>query len=54
MGLAPGGGEEKAKAPEAAKTGGMEVEIGGERSSGRSAEPEKTPTSKSADRDLGL
>ena len=47
-------GEEKAKAPEAAKTGGMEAEIAGERSSGRSAEVEKTPAPKSVDRDLGL
>ena len=47
-------GEEKAKAPEAAKAGGMETEIAGERSSGRSAEPEKTPAPKSVDRDLGL
>ena len=47
-------GEEKAKAPEAAKTGGMETEIAGERNSGRTAEPEKTPAPKSVDRDLGL
>ncbi len=47
-------GEGRAKAPEAAKTGGMEAEIGGERSSGRSAESEKTPAPKSVDRDLGL
>ena len=47
-------GEEKAKAPEAPKTGGIEAEIAGERSSGRSAEVEKTPAPKSVDRDLGL
>ena len=47
-------GEAKAKTPEAAKTGGMDAEIAGERSSGRTAEPEKTPAPKSADRDLGL
>ena len=47
-------GEAKAKAPEAAKTGGMDGEIGGERSAGRTPEPEKTPAPKSVDRDLGL
>ena len=47
-------GEAKAKAPEAAKAGGMDAEIGGERSAGRTAEPEKTPAPKSVDRDLGL
>ena len=47
-------GEGKWKAPEAAKVGGMDVEIGGERSAGRTAEPEKTPAPKSVDRDLGL
>ena len=47
-------GDARAKAPEVAKTGGMEAEIAGGRSSGRSAEPEKTPAPKSIDRDLGL
>ena len=47
-------GEAKAKAPEAAKAGGMDAEIGGERGSGRTAEPEKMPAAKSAERDLGL
>ena len=47
-------GESKAKAPEAAKAGGMDAEIGGERSPGRTPEPEKTPAPKSVDRDLGL
>ena len=47
-------GDGKAKAPEAAKAGGMDAEIGGERSSGRTAELEKTPAPKSIDRDLGL
>ena len=47
-------GEAKAKAPEAAKAGGMDAEIGGERSAGRTMEPEKTPAPKSVDRDLGL
>ena len=47
-------GEAKAKAPEAAKTGGMDAEIAGERSAGRAATPEKTPEPKSVDRDLGL
>ena len=47
-------GEAKAKAPGAAKAGGMDAEIGGERSAGRTAEPEKTPAPKSVDRDLGL
>ena len=42
------------KAPEAAKVGGMDAEIGGERSVGRTPEPEKTPAPKSLDRDLGL
>ena len=36
-------GEEKSKEPEAAKTGGMDAEIGGERSAGRATEPEKIP-----------
>ena len=47
-------GEAKAKAPEAAKAGGMDAEIGGERSAGRAPEAEKTPALKSVDRDLGL
>ena len=47
-------GESKAKAPEAAKAGGMDAEIGAERSGGRAPEPEKTPAPKSIDRDLGL
>ncbi len=47
-------GEAKAKAPEAAKAGGMDAEIGGERSAGRTPEPEKTLAPKSVDRDLGL
>ena len=47
-------GEDKAKAPEAAKAGGMDAEIGGERSAGRTAEAEKTPAPKSVDRELGL
>ena len=47
-------GDGKAKAPEAAKAGGMDVEIAGNRASGRTAEPEKTPAPKSVDRDLGL
>ena len=47
-------GDGKSKAPEAAKAGGMDAEIGGERGSGRTAEPEKTPATKSVDRDLGL
>ena len=47
-------GEDRAKAREAAKTGGMDAGIGGERSAGRTPEPEKTPAPKSADRDLGL
>ena len=47
-------GEDRAKAREAAKTGGMDAGIGGERSPNRSAEPEKTPAPKSMDRDLGL
>ena len=47
-------GGEKAKAPETAKTGGIDAEIAGERSSGRTAEMEKLPEPKSADRDLGL
>ena len=47
-------GEAKAKTPEAAKAGGMDAEIGGERSAGRAPEPEKTPAPKSVDRDLGL
>ena len=47
-------GEAKAKAPEAAKAGGMDREIAGERTSGRTAEPEKTHAPKSVDRDLGL
>ena len=47
-------GDEKAKAPEAVKTGGMDAEIGGERSAGRATEPEKIPEPKSVDRDLGL
>ena len=47
-------GEDRAKVRETAKTGGMEAEIAGERSSGRSAEPEKLPEPKSVDRDLGL
>ena len=47
-------GEEKAKAPETAKTGGMDAEIAGERSSVRTVESEKTPSAKSTDRDLGL
>ena len=47
-------GADRAKAPETAKTGGMEAEIAGERSSGRTVESEKTPSAKSTDRDLGL
>ena len=47
-------GDGKAKAPEAAKAWGMDAEIVGERSSGRTMEPEKTPAPKSVDRDLGL
>ena len=47
-------GDGRSKAPEAAKAGGMDAEIGGERSAGRAAEPEKTPAPKSVDRDLGL
>ena len=47
-------GDAKAKAPEAAKAGGLEAAIGGERSAGRTPEPEKTPAPKSLDRDLGL
>ena len=47
-------GETKAKASEAAKAGGMDAEIGGERSPGRAPEPEMTPAPKSVDRDLGL
>ena len=47
-------GETKAKTPEAAKAGGMDAEIGGERSAGRAPEAEKTPAPKSVDRDLGL
>ena len=47
-------GDGKSKAPEAAKARGMDEEIGGERSSGRTAEPEKMPAAKSVDRDLGL
>ena len=47
-------GDGKAKAPEAAKAWGMDAEIAGERSSGRTMEPEKTPAPKSVDRDLGL
>ena len=47
-------GDGKAKAPEAGKAGSMDAEIVGGRSSGRTAEPEKTPAPKSVDRDLGL
>ena len=47
-------GESRAKAPEAAKTGGMDAEIGVERSPGRVAEAEKIPAPKAVDRDLGL
>ena len=47
-------GADRAKAPETAKTGGMDAEIAGERSSGRTVESEKTPSAKSTDRDLGL
>ena len=47
-------GEAKAKAHEAAKAGGMDAEIGGERSQDRAAEPENIPAPKSVDRDLGL
>ena len=47
-------GEGRAKEPEAAKAGGMDAEIGGERSAGRTPEPEMTPAPKSVDRDLGL
>ena len=47
-------GDGKSRAPEAAKAGGMDAEIGGERSAGRTAEPEMTPAPKSVDRDLGL
>ena len=47
-------GEEKSKAPEAAKAGSMDAEIGGERSAGRIAEAEKLPEPKSVDRDFGL
>ena len=47
-------GDDRANAPEAAKAGGMDAEIAGERSSGRTSESEKTPVPKSVDRDLGL
>ena len=47
-------GDDRAKAPEAAKAGGMDAEIAGGRSSGRTSESEKTPVPKSVDRDLGL
>ena len=47
-------GEAKAKTLEAAKAGGMDADIGGERSAGRAPELEKTPAPKSIDRDLGL
>ncbi len=47
-------GQDRAKAPEAAKAGGMDAEIGAQRSAGRTVEPEKTPAPKSVDRDLGL
>ena len=36
------------------RPGAWDAEIGGERGSGRTAEPEKTPAPKSAERDLGL
>ena len=41
-------------APKAEKVGGMDAEIAGNRASGRTAEPEKTPAPKSVDRDMGL
>ena len=47
-------GDEKAKAPEAVKTGDMDAEIGGEPSAGRATEPEKIPEPKSVERGLGL
>ena len=47
-------GEEKSKEAEAVKIGSMDAEIGGERSAGRTPEPEMTPAPKSVDRDLGL
>ena len=47
-------GDEKAKAPEAVKTGDMDAEIGGEPSAGRATEPEKIPDPKSVERGLGL
>ena len=47
-------GEEKARAREATKAGGMDLEIAGERSTGRTTETEKLPEPKSVDRDLGL
>ena len=47
-------GDDKVKAPEAAKTGGMDAESGRERSVDRAAEAEKIPEPKSADRELGL
>ena len=47
-------GGDRAKAPEAEKAGGMDAAIAGERGSGRTAELEKTPAAKSADRDLAL
>ena len=47
-------GETKAMAPEAEKVGGMGAEIAGNRASGRTAEPGKTPAPKSVDRDMGL
>ena len=47
-------GGEKAKAPETARTGGIDAEIAGERSSGRAVGMEKLAEPKSADRDLGL
>ena len=41
-------------APKVEKVGGMDAEIAGNRTSGRTAEPEKTPAPKSVDRDMGL
>ena len=47
-------GDGKARAPEATRIREMDMEAGGDRSEGRSPEPERTPEPKSADRGLGL
>ena len=47
-------GDGKAKAPEAGTGRGMDAEIARERGTGRKAEPENIPESKSVDRDFGL